>query len=243
MNFQRPNNLEFPKTYYTFKSKSKDSDEIIEYRVQDLPDDRFEEVLEMIKVDYLPEESLCAGKGIHTDPKPTKFLCDIWTELMKSHLSIACFRNDGNDDLVAVNFLTVHSKDDPKVSFEHQSDIVKDVFDVMDYISEVANIYEKYNVDQYLAAYGLCVNRKYRGLGIATEMLKARAPYMKAMGLKITGTAFTAIGSQIAAKKAGYEEYFVMSFEDIKKIDPRFDFTSNPTNTKYYKQMALKIQC
>ena len=80
----------------------------------------------------------------------------------------------------------------------------------MDHISVLADIYEKYNVEQYLAAYGLCVNRAYRGMGIATEMLKARAQYMKEMGIKITGTAFTAIGSQIAAKKAGYEEYFVM---------------------------------
>ena len=76
----------------------------------------------------------------------------------------------------------------------------------MDCISELADIYEKYDVDQYLAAYGLCVNRAYRGIGVATEMLKARVPYMKEMRLKITRTAFTAI----AAKKIGYEEYFVM---------------------------------
>lgn len=31
------------------------------------------------------------------------------------------------------------------------------------------------------------------------------------------------------------------SYEDIKKINPRFDFTCNPSNTKYYKQMALKV--
>lgn len=80
----------------------------------------------------------------------------------------------------------------------------------MDYVSELADIYHKYNVDQYLAAYGLCVNRKYRGHGIATEMLKARGPYLKAMGLKVTGTAFTSIGSQIAARRAGYEEYFAI---------------------------------
>lgn len=80
----------------------------------------------------------------------------------------------------------------------------------MDYIAEQADIYGKYNVDQFLAAYALCVDRAYRGNGIATEMLKSRVPFMKAMGLKVTGTAFTAIGSQIAAKRAGYEEYFVM---------------------------------
>lgn len=76
----------------------------------------------------------------------------------------------------------------------------------------MANTYEKYNTDEYLAAYGLCVGRSYRGMGIATEMLKARIPYMKKMGLKVTTTAFTAIGSQVAAKKAGYEDDIVMRY-------------------------------
>lgn len=44
------------------------------------------------------------------------------------------------------------------------------------------------------------MNRKYRGRGIATEMLKARRPFLEALGLKVTSTAFTGIGTQKAAK-------------------------------------------
>lgn len=96
-----------------------------------------------------------------------------------------------------------------KKLFQYDSDTVQTVFDFLEYTSKVTDIYTSYNIDQYLAAYGLCVNRKYRGQGIATEMLKARIPYMKKMGLSVTGTAFTAIGSQVAAKKAGYEDFYV----------------------------------
>jgi hypothetical protein len=124
MFFKRPENLEFPKVFYTFKAKAKESDEIIEYLVQDLPEDRFEDALEMIKTDYLPEESLCASKGIYKDPKATKFLCDIWMNMLKSHLSIACFKNDGSNDLVAVNFLAVHSKQDPNINVEVNTDLM-----------------------------------------------------------------------------------------------------------------------
>lgn len=115
MSFKRPQNLEFPTVYYKFKAKSNDNNEIIQYRVQDLPDDRFEEALEMVKNYYIPEESLCAGKEIHKDTESRDYLLGVFRDILKEHLSLACFRNDDNDDLVAVNFLVVHSKDDPKL--------------------------------------------------------------------------------------------------------------------------------
>jgi RimJ/RimL family protein N-acetyltransferase len=62
-----------------------------------------------------------------------------------------------------------------------------------------ADIMGKFNVERYLSAYGLCINSAYRRRGIATEMLRARVPYLKAFGLKVTATAFTGTGSQKAA--------------------------------------------
>jgi predicted acetyltransferase len=79
----------------------------------------------------------------------------------------------------------------------------------MEYTTKEVDVYKRYNVESYLGAIGLLVNRAYRGRGIATEMLRARVPLLKALGLKITVTSFTGIGSQSAAKKAGYEEVYV----------------------------------
>lgn len=78
----------------------------------------------------------------------------------------------------------------------------------MSYAQQQFNVYQHFNVNEYLIAYGLCVDTQYRARGIATEMLKARAPFLKALGLKVTTTAFTGIGSQKAALKAGYKENF-----------------------------------
>lgn len=55
------------------------------------------------------------------------------------------------------------------------------------------------------------VNREYRGLGIATEMLKARRPFLKALGLSLTSTSFTGTASQKAAQKAGYVEDYAIT--------------------------------
>lgn len=70
-------------------------------------------------------------------------------------------------------------------------------------------------------------------------MLKARAPVLEAFGLKVTSTAFTGIGSQTAAAKAGYKEVFVIKYEEIEKMFPQFDFSKSVT--KFYKTMALEI--
>lgn len=113
------------------------------------------------------------------------------------------------------------------------------MFDALIYTTKQFNVFESYSVDKYLTAYGLCVNPEYRGRGIATEILKARVPIMKALGLQVTSTSFTGIGSQTAAKKAGYEERFVMSYADLQKIYPRFDFSRSVT--KDFKTMVLKL--
>lgn len=88
---------------------------------------------------------------------------------------------------------------------------MSDIFGVMSHAQQQFNVFQHYKVDEYLIAYGLCVDTDFRGRGIATEMLKARVPVLKALGLKVTATAFTGIGSQKAAEKAGYEENFVIT--------------------------------
>lgn len=66
--------------------------------------------------------------------------------------------------------------------------------------------------DQFvLEGFGLSVDRKYRKRGIAVKMLEARIVVMKHLGLRTTSTIFTALGSQTAAQRAGYTEYFKMT--------------------------------
>lgn len=73
------------------------------------------------------------------------------------------------------------------------------------------DVWSFYKVEAYLASIGLSVHPDYRGRGIAVEMLKTRKEILKILGLKLTSTQFTGIGSQKSAKKAGYEENFVVT--------------------------------
>lgn len=114
-----------------------------------------------------------------------------------------------------------------------------DIIGALDYVTKKAAVFSRYNVDRYITAYGLCVNPEYRGRGIATEILKSRAKILKAFNLTITATVFTGIGSQTAAKKAGYEEVYEISYADLEKILERFDFSKSLTKT--LKLQALRL--
>ena len=106
-------------------------------------------------------------------------------------------------------------------------------------ITKKCNVYDVFKVDQYLMAYGLSVCPKYRGRGIATEILKARVPFCKAFGIPLTATLFTALISQKAATKAGFVDGISVAYDDLAKIDPRFHFLN--IDSKELKLMCLKI--
>lgn len=121
--FQRPASLAFPHVYYTFEARDKNSDTVVEYRVQDLPENYYEEALDLIVKHFLPEETFCACLKISESPVSVKAICDFYRETFKNRLSIACFKNDGSDNkLVAVNVFVVKTKYEEEGDDNHDND-------------------------------------------------------------------------------------------------------------------------
>jgi len=101
------------------------------------------------------------------------------------------------------------------------------------------NVFEKYTVDKFLTDYGLVINRDYRQRGIAGEFMKARIEVAKALNLKVVSSVFTAVGSQKAAEKVGFRESFSISFDELEKFFPSFNFSN--TSTTDIKILDYKI--
>lgn len=116
---------------------------------------------------------------------------------------------------------------------------IKEIVEIVDFADAEFNPFKVFRVEQMLTSYALCVYPPFRGHGIATEMLKARTEMLKALNLTVTSTFFTTLGSQIAAKKANFEESWMMTYEDLQRKFPNFDFAH--ANTKFYKKMSLTI--
>lgn len=223
--FIRPKSANYPNIYHEFEARDLHSNKFVKFRVQDFPRERYEEGVEYMVQNFFEHEVMGKSRRIKSDRVAVKEMSKIWRELLAKGLSLACFK-ENSDEIIAMNILDVTSsldaEDKLKVNrsalfaldfslnflFKFQSQNLCDVFSAISYAQRQFDVCQHYNVSEYLMAYGLCVDTQYRARGIATEMLKARVPYLKALGLKVTTAVFTGIGSQIAAKKAGFEENF-----------------------------------
>lgn len=61
--WKRPDTVEYPKVWHTFKARDLDSDELVEYRIQDLPLDRIDEAFEHMLANYNQDEPIAQSLG------------------------------------------------------------------------------------------------------------------------------------------------------------------------------------
>lgn len=61
--WRRPDNIPFPKVWSTFQAKDLNSDNLVEYRVEDLSPDRFEDGIKHMTDFYLKYEPMCSSTG------------------------------------------------------------------------------------------------------------------------------------------------------------------------------------
>lgn len=109
--FTRPASLKFPQIYGTFKAKDKDSDSTVDYLIQDLPEDYFEEALNLLVNVFLPDEALYSCRGVSADADAIKEVREFWSAKLAMKTSLACFR-EGSKDLAGLYVLAVYSDGD-----------------------------------------------------------------------------------------------------------------------------------
>ncbi|XP_058456539.1 uncharacterized protein LOC131433932 [Malaya genurostris] len=231
----RPANVPYPSVWHTFKAKDIDSDRLVNYVVQDLPEERFTDAVNHMLGIFIYDEPMCRAKKLAEDPASVESIRVLWQEMVKQRLVLVCFR-EGSDEIVGVNMTYAASKDDSK-DYTPTAKLWRDVYDAVDYFYKHSQ--DSVLFDTVLSALGLSVSPKYRGRGIATEILRARVPLCRAVGLKQTTTIFTAPASQVAAAKVGFKETLVMRYEELAQLDPRFHFPG--TENTYCKSMSLMI--
>uniref|UniRef100_A0A8D8C4G9 (northern house mosquito) hypothetical protein n=1 Tax=Culex pipiens TaxID=7175 RepID=A0A8D8C4G9_CULPI len=231
--WHRPKSLERPQTWHSFKTIDPDTSQLARYHVQDLPEECREEAVDLLGRHFLPDEPLCRALRIPEDPTSSSELRRIWRELTGQRIAQVCYR-EASDEIVALDLLNVVGKGD---RLEVQSERLGRVFKVGELLCERGDLFERYKAEFLLSSGGLLVMPKYRGFKIATEMLRTRRVICEAMGLKLSATVFTSPGSQTAAKKVGFKEEVVMSYEELRT---EHDFPE--VNYKFVKLMTLLVE-
>lgn len=84
---------------------------------------------------------------------------------------------EGSDAIVGMNIIFVLTKGDTFFEEILNSSESKDfinIYKIVKIYNDKVSIFEKYNVDHYMASLGLSVDPKYRGIALGQKMLEAR---------------------------------------------------------------------
>lgn len=63
LTWKRPQCTEFPKVWFKFMARDTGTDELVEYRIQDLPECKFDDGIEFMVQHFCKDEPVCAALG------------------------------------------------------------------------------------------------------------------------------------------------------------------------------------
>ncbi|XP_047514078.1 uncharacterized protein LOC125055646 [Pieris napi] len=233
MVFHRPSTIPHPTIWHRFTARG------TKLRVQDMTEEQVEPAVQLLVKYFMQDEPPCKYIGIQKYPSAQAHLEKLWRDTIKDKLSIVCVEDKPGSPVIGVNVLTVVSKGDKEEPFQTDDKIWAKLFGAVDCVSRGVDIFAHYGVEDYLTAFGLVVDPAWRGCGIGKEILLARKPICKALGIKVTATVFTAATSQAVARKAGFQDIFTITYEDL--AGKGFVFPGIEEDTKHSKLMALVI--
>ncbi|XP_017890655.1 uncharacterized protein LOC108631325 [Ceratina calcarata] len=193
-------------------------DKTMKFSIQEIPEDRYEEVVEHMCKYFIADEPTCNFMNGKDDPEFVDTFRILWRDLLNEGLSVGAFIDDPNGGkpiLAAANMLTITSKDEKFDTNILKSKKAKDIMEAVLDLSKKANVFEKYGVDYYMNAFGLSVEPKYRGASLGAHLLNARTNIGREYKIPVTCTAFTSPISQKLAERCGFETLVEQDYDKI----------------------------
>lgn len=99
----------YPQIYNTFMAKDLESDELVEYYIEDLTEKHFDQAIELMVQFLMPEESFSKAAKIPGNEKAIEGFKYYYTQVFNEKLSLACFKMS-NHEMVGVNGLIVEAR-------------------------------------------------------------------------------------------------------------------------------------
>lgn len=113
-NWTRPSHVLYPNVWLKFKAKDVYTEDLVEYTVQDLPEDRFDDAIEVMAKHFLAHAPLAKLKNGVNDLDYVEDNIRLWKVIVKQRMTQVCFK-EGSQEIVGLSMSYVSSKDDPSV--------------------------------------------------------------------------------------------------------------------------------
>lgn len=112
--YERAKDSLYPQVYHTFMAKGRESDELVEYCVQDLTDDHAKKAVEMILTFLTPEETFQRAVKMAENDLAKGILESFYIKTIKERVSLGCFELKTNE-MVGLNAMTIKSRNHEEV--------------------------------------------------------------------------------------------------------------------------------
>ncbi|KAF5294159.1 hypothetical protein FQR65_LT10870 [Abscondita terminalis] len=225
--WKRPSSVPYPQVWHKFTKVDKTGTSK-EFEIEDLTEELFPTCVEFMRKYFIPDESLYTCVGLLNDDESVHEQIRWWNEVLFDKLSLVC---KYGDEIVGIYILYHHHKIHDENGTEDKGERFKLIGKIVNYLETRADRYNFLQTDEYLDEFGLCVDPNYRGLGIATELLKVRIRLGAAVGLKVSLTVCTSIASQKASEKAGFRNLVEVNYSELEKMFPplKLNIADTPT--------------
>lgn len=110
-NWTRPESVVHPKIWHTFKARDINSDNLVEYRIQDLPLDRIADCYEHLLATFIADEPAGLALGCEDDPHVSDDYKQLWEPILSQRMAIVCFK-EGSTEIVGTNLVYISTQDD-----------------------------------------------------------------------------------------------------------------------------------
>lgn len=107
--FVRPKDSLYPLIYHTFKAKSLEGDDLVEYYIQDLTESHYEKAVELLIKNFMPEESFQMAINLAGLDFAAEIYRIYYTPIFQERCSLGCFVS-GTHELVGVDAMKVKNK-------------------------------------------------------------------------------------------------------------------------------------
>lgn len=111
LKWKRPEFVEFPKVWHTFRARDFDGDNLVEYRIQDLPLNRANDYIDFFVTNFVGDEPISMALGVFDDPYAIDDYKSAWAPIIAQRTPLVCFK-DGSDDIVGGNMVFISTKGD-----------------------------------------------------------------------------------------------------------------------------------
>lgn len=108
--WRRPANVPLGQVWHTFLATDLNG-KMVRYEIRDLPSEYYDKAVELMINNYVPDEPLAKVLNLKDEPESIEEYKGLWKAAFVQGVSIGCFLGD---ELVAVNFIAIASKSDPK---------------------------------------------------------------------------------------------------------------------------------